>query len=233
MVTRKPAWVARRSEARRTEIVKALALVLQERGLAGMTMAKIAGRLGMTKGSLYYYFRDKDELLYHCHLRASAASLAALEDGGPALPADARLRRVLAGHIRGITDEVYGAVMLTDLESISQPRRARIVRIRDRFERGVRRILEEGIATGVFAPMDVKLAGFALLGAINWIPKWYDPRGRLSPAAIAEQFSELLVGAVRAPGTAAEPARRSSARPRGRTRRPAHRPRGAGSPGIR
>jgi hypothetical protein len=87
--------------------------------------------------------------------------------------------------------------MLTDLESTSDARRRRVVAMRDRFERGVRRLIKQGIEQGVFAKVDVKLAGFAILGAINWIPKWYDPRGPMPAAAIAEQFADLLVGALR------------------------------------
>lgn len=162
-------------------------------------MEKIASRLGMTKGSLYYYFRDKDDLLYECHRRATQVSLDALARSRSSdAPPDLRLREVLVGHIRGITDEVYGAVMLTDLESISPARRRRIVAMRDRFERGVREIIRQGVENGLFGKVDVRIAGFATLGAINWIPKWYDPRGPLSAAEVAEQFADLLVRALRA-----------------------------------
>lgn len=194
-----PSPRANRVELRRYEILRSLGLVLQERGLAGITMEEIARKLGMTKGSLYYYFEDKDDLLYQCHLRCIPVSMKALRKSkSKTLPPDIRLRELLAAHVRGITDEVYGAVILTDLESISPPRRRRIVALRDAFERGVRDIIREGIEQGVFRKVDIKLAGFALLGAINWIPKWYDPRGRLSSVEIAEQFADFFVSALRA-----------------------------------
>jgi AcrR family transcriptional regulator len=98
---------AARTELRRTEIFRSLGLVLQERGIAGISMGEIAHRLGMTKGSLYYYFKDKDDLLYQCHMRAMEVSLRALRDERLAtLPPEARLREVLVAHIRGITEEV-------------------------------------------------------------------------------------------------------------------------------
>jgi AcrR family transcriptional regulator len=188
-----------RVELRRYEILRSLGLVLQERGLAGITMDEIARKLGMTKGSLYYYFEDKDDLLYQCHLRCIPVSMKALRKSrSKTLPPDIRLRELLISHVRGITDEVYGAVILTDLESISPRRRRRIVALRDAFERGVRGMIREGIEQGIFRKVDIKLAGFAMLGAINWIPKWYDPRGRLSSVEIAEQFADFFVSALRA-----------------------------------
>ncbi len=189
---------AARTELRRTEIFHSLGLVLQERGIAGITMDEIAQRLGMTKGSLYYYFKDKDDLLYQCHMRAMEVSLRALrEAAGLRLPPDERLRRVLVAHIRGITDEVYGAVVLTDIESLSRPRRRRYVAKRDLFERAVRDMIAEGIREKVFREVDVKLAGFAMLGAINWISKWYSPDGPWTSAQIAEGFADFLLAALR------------------------------------
>ena len=178
--------------------------MLQERGIAGITMGEIAERLGMTKGTLYYYFEDKDDLLYQCHMRCMEVSLRALRDEElHRLPPDARLRKTLTAHIRGITDEVYGAVVLTDLESLSARRRHRYIAGRDEFERGVRAILDEGIQQGVFRKVDVRLAGFAMLGAINWISKWYSPNGPWSSAELADTLAEFLVDGLASGGRTA------------------------------
>jgi len=182
---------------RRKEIFRSLGLVLRERGLASLTMQDIADRLGMTKGSLYYYFKDKQDLLYQCHLACMSVSLDALAHAKVSRrPPAARLRVVLTQHIRAITDEVYGAVMLTDLESLAAAQRKRYVAMRDRFEKGVRALIRDGVRRGEFRPVDARLAGFAILGAINWIPKWYHPGGELSSEAIAESFVGFLVAAL-------------------------------------
>jgi TetR/AcrR family transcriptional regulator len=196
----KLAWTRRAStEDRRKEIFRSLGLALRERGVALLTMQDIAGRLGITKGNLYYYFKDKQDLIYRCHLACMRVSLDALaESRRSKRRAGERLRAVLAKHIRAITDEVYGAVMLTDLESLTPLQRRRYVAMRDRFERGVRQLIHEGIAAGEFRRVDPRVAGFAILGAINWIPKWYDPRGELSAAEIAQMFTDFLVRSLEA-----------------------------------
>jgi len=184
-------------QARRTEIFRSLGLVLRERGFASLTMQDIAKRLGLTKGNLYYYFKDKQDLLYQCHLACMRRSLEALvETRASRQPPGARLRELLTRHIRAITEEVYGTVMLTDLESLTPVQRARYVAMRDRFERGVRQLIREGIESGHFRKVDPRLAGFAILGAINWIPKWYRPDGEFGGAALADAFSGFLVAAL-------------------------------------
>ena len=115
---------------------------------------------------------------------------------GSADPRGRRRRRLLPRHIRAIPDEVYGAVLLTDLESLTPLQRRRYVAMRDRFERGVRQLIREGMRRREFRKLDARLARFAILGAINWIPKWYDPRGALSSAEIAEAFADFLVTAL-------------------------------------
>jgi AcrR family transcriptional regulator len=191
-------WKRRASpEERRREIFRSLGLVLRERGLASLTMQDIADRLGLTKGNLYYYFEDKQDLLYQCHLACMAVSLDALRrERSRQRPPAERLRAILRQHIRAITDEVYGAVMLTDLESLTPRQRRIYVAQRDRFEHGVRALIREGMERGDFKKVDARLAGFAILGAINWIPKWYHPRGELTSVQVADALADFLVAAL-------------------------------------
>ena len=47
------------------------------------------------------------------------------------------------------------------------------------------------MAAGAFAPDDPKLTSFAILGAVNWIPRWFDPKGPASSQEIADRFADL------------------------------------------
>jgi AcrR family transcriptional regulator len=180
-------------EERRDEILRTLAEFLRERHLSALKMQDIADRLGMTKGNLYYYFKSKHEILFHCHMKAMEHSLGAL-DAVRAMPGSPgeKLHALLVRHIRSITDEAYGAVLLTDLENLTRPQRRRYVALRDRFEHGVRSLIEEGIAQGEFIDQDVNLAGFAILGAVNWISKWYKERGPRTAQEVAVAFADFF-----------------------------------------
>jgi hypothetical protein len=52
--------------------------------------------------------------------------------------------------------------------------------------------IEEGIAQGEFADQDVNLAGFAILGAVNWISKWYNARGPRTAQEVAVAFADFF-----------------------------------------
>jgi AcrR family transcriptional regulator len=181
-------------DERRDQILRGLASFVRKRKLASLTMREIADQLGLVKGNLYYYFKSKQDILFHCHVKCIAISLAALDEvlAEKLPPADA-LRSLLVRHIRNITEDAYSGVLLTDLESLTPAQRKRYVTMRDRFEQGVRKMIRDGIADGTFAEQNVDLAGFTILGAINWIPKWYRRDGSLSSLEVAERVTEQLI----------------------------------------
>ena len=74
-----------------------------------------------------------------------------------------------------ILDELHGTALFLDLEALSPAHLKAVIVRRDAFDHGVRRVLEEGMATGVFGRGDPKLLAFALFGAVNWIPAVVQP----------------------------------------------------------
>ena len=87
--------------------------------------------------------------------------------------------------VHTILDELHGTALFLDLEALSPPHRKAVVARRDQFDRGMRRVIQEGCRSGVFARCDAKLMSFAILGAVNWIPRWFNrtvlPPARRSP----------------------------------------------------
>jgi TetR/AcrR family transcriptional regulator len=72
-----------------------------------------------------------------------------------------------------------------------------VIARRDRFDKGMREVLKEGIRSGTFAYADAKLLSFAILGAVNWIPRWYSPGGPSTSEEIADKFADYLIAGLR------------------------------------
>jgi AcrR family transcriptional regulator len=203
-------WSGRGSpkRSRRDAILKSVASVLRDSRLSSLTMQDIAQQLGITKGNLYYYFRDKQDILYQCHMQCMDVSLEVLREV-QARRAEPRpetvhdsLRALLMGHMHGILENGFGNVLLTDLDNLSPPQRRRYVAKRDEFETGVRELIAAGVAAKEFDCPDIKLASISMLGAINWIPKWYHPGGGMGPDEVAAGMADFLMRALRAGGKA-------------------------------
>jgi AcrR family transcriptional regulator len=152
----------------------------------------------MTKGNLYYYFEDKEEILFFCHDYSLDLLLDLLQRvRKEAKKPEERVRRLVEAFVHMILDELSGTALTLDFEALSPPRLRKIIRKRDRFDRGLREFLGEGMARGVFAPGDPKLLTFAILGAVNWITRWFDPRGPATSHEIARVFADYLVSGLR------------------------------------
>jgi AcrR family transcriptional regulator len=183
---------------KRVEILRSAAAAFRRRGYHGATTAEIARSLRMTKGSLYYYFRDKEEILFFCHdysLDILLELLERVERSGQ--PADAKLGELIEAFVHMIIDELRGTALTLDLDALSPAHRRSVVAKRDRVDKGIRRILDEGVAAGLFRPADPKLLSFAMLGAVNWITRWFDPSGPASSQEIGRAFAEYLVAGLR------------------------------------
>ena len=192
---------------RREAILRSVANVLRNSRLSSLTIKQVADELGMTKGNLYYYFQDKQDILYHCHMRSVENSLRALSDARALghTPSE-KLRILLVRHIRAIIDDGFGSILQTDLENIRSSQRKQYIAKRDELERGVRLLIEDGVRAGEFVCADVKLTGFAILGGINWIPKWYRPSGSFTSAEISEHMADYYLRGLRSGAHAAEQA---------------------------
>src|SRR6267154_5278408 len=91
----------------RVDILKSAAKAFRRLGYHGATVEEIAAALHMKKGNLYYYFRNKEEILFACH-EYSHDRLQELLDQvvrGTA-PADEKLRRLIVSTVHVILDEL-------------------------------------------------------------------------------------------------------------------------------
>jgi len=174
---RQSAHVQAKRQRRRTEILHAALRAFRRGGFHATTLDDIALQLGVRKTALYHYFPDKEAMLYACHregLEEVAGIIAAARRRGSYAE---QLAHAIREHVRVMTDTLEGSSLAFEVSALSARRRAEVIAARDRYERALRDIVRRGIAAGEFRAVDPKLAVFAILGAINWIARWYAPDG--------------------------------------------------------
>jgi len=186
--------VARRYLARRLEILRAAGKQFRASGFAETGMRDIAAAADLSPANLYNYFQGKHELLFFCQDLTLDRLLAALEKARRLRATAAeRLRQVILSHMRCVLDEVEGSAAHLLTSSLPPRLNHALVLKRDRYEAGVRHLIAAGTRTGEFAPCDPALAARAILGALNWTVRWFNPGGTLSATEIAEGFSDYLI----------------------------------------
>ena len=191
------AAAAEKTQERKREILAAASKVFRAKGLHAAGMRDIAAELGMAVGNLYYYFRDKEDLLAYVQesalsrLLEMAARVRALD-----LPADGKLQLLLEEHVVGLNDPeegTPGSLAHLEVEALGEERRAGVLARRDEYEQTVRALIEEGMDQGMFRRADPKVASLALLGSVNWTVKWFRPEGGKSAREIGRQIADMMV----------------------------------------
>ncbi|MGQ9825376.1 MAG: TetR/AcrR family transcriptional regulator [Desulfotomaculales bacterium] len=184
-----------RAAERRMSIIKVAARLFSEKGYHEATLEDIARDLKYTKGSIYYYINSKQELLFQCHELAMDMLLGRLEEiMAKDLPPDEKLKEGIKAHIELVVGEMslVNVALWQDFE-LQEDYRQVIVAKRDRYERHFRQLIEEGVAKGIFRPLSSKVAVFIIMGAVNWIPRWFSEKGSMSKSEIAGFFADYLV----------------------------------------
>jgi AcrR family transcriptional regulator len=187
-----------RSDSTRIQILQSAAAAFRKVGYHGATVQNIAAALRMEKGNLYYYFRNKEEILFACHQYSLDGLIHLLDEiAASDEPPDSRLRTLIIALVHTILDELHGTSLFIDLVALTPAHQKIIIARRDRVDRGMRQIIADGAATGSFGDRDAKLLSFAILGAVNWIPRWFKPEGPASSHEIADCFASYLIAGLR------------------------------------
>lgn len=183
---------ARARRNREADVIEAAIAVFYAKGYPAATIQDVADVVGVLKGSLYHYIATKEDLL-HKVLRGShgQAQLIMAEvselDGPPLERLQTYLKLI---HLWYLDHPQRVSVYFTQQQHLTGDRYAEMRMQNREFEHFLRGLLVEAQRAGVLADdVDPKLASFFILGALNSLPKWYQPGGPLSREQIAEQFA--------------------------------------------
>jgi TetR/AcrR family transcriptional regulator len=180
-------------EVKRIALLREAASQFSRKGFHAASLDDIAQKLGVTKAALYYYFPSKQALLRECCARALDASMRALERAKQeGKTGREKVNLTLRLYLKEMIDELSCCVVLMEENALLPEDYAALIKKRDRFEYGLRDVIREGIADGSIAPCDPKLAVFTMLGAINWVPKWFRQSGEWSADAVSVALTDML-----------------------------------------
>lgn len=194
-----------RFSLKRDRLLRAAAECFNRKGYSGTSLKDVAQRLGLTDAALYYYVRSKEELVYRCYLRAAEVGAEAMARGrAEGVSGLDKALRYLGHHIVAMCGDEGPMAIMSEIPSLSEAHKADILERSRRHSLEFEALLTEGIEDGSIAPCDVRMTGNAVMGAINWIPKWYRPGGSIDRGQIREQFVGFIHRGL-APGSASDP----------------------------
>ena len=186
-----------RFEAQRHRILKAAASCFNQKGFSGTSLKDVSRHLDLTDAALYYYVKNKEELVYQCYLRAAElgreAMDRAIEDGSTGFE---KAQLYITYHVEIIVGERGPVAIMSEIPSLKRTHRNEILEVSRRHSTGFEGILQAGIADGSIAPCDVRMTGNAIMGSINWIPKWFHGSSKMAKQ-IMQEFPDTLTAGLK------------------------------------
>lgn len=207
-----PLGAATKSGRRREAILAHATELFDRKGYLNTSLDDVAQAVGLTREALYYYYRNRSEIL----LAIIEPQAAGLIDGLKAIVADSaphaeKLHLAVRNHLERfdlhcleMTITLRDGVMGT-----GDPVRGAMARIWKKYERMWIALVAQGQSSGAFSKSgDPKMVAFGILGMCNWLARWYDPKKQTTIDEIIRTFSDLVShGLVASPPAAAPGAR--------------------------
>ncbi len=161
--------------------------VFRERGYDGSSLEQVARAAGITKASIYYHVRSKEQLLERGVGRAFDALFAELDQPAATTGRGVdRLKFIVRRTIEITVERLDEVALLLSVRGNTRVER-KIVDRRREFDHRVAEIMSAAQAEReVRADIDPRLATRLLFGMLNSITEWYRPDGDLGGAEIAQ-----------------------------------------------
>ena len=181
-----PRW-RRLPEERPKQILDAALAVFAERGLAAARLEDIAKRAGVSKGTIYLYFANKEELFREV---VRDTVIAFIERGEARFAAEGDPIRALdvwmEGHWNWIRSDVFPAMhrlVNSELRDFPDLYEFYAVEVVGRAQRLVCEVLERGMETGVFRRTDALVAARMLSALLVTHGTWYHQKNSFKSIA--------------------------------------------------
>ena len=186
---KKPALIAKKES-----LTEAIAKLFYEKGYEKTSTRDIAASLSIPGSLLYYYFKNKQEMLFSIVDEAMENTIPILrEKVEPINNAEDKLAVIVDCHIRFfVSHPFHSKVFIMDGHSLEGEYR-RIIAGKERwYFEFVRKVLAEIIESNN-TDLDVNTATFSLFGILNWTYFWYSPDGRVSPDDLAKNIVKMVL----------------------------------------
>ncbi|MCM3601685.1 TetR/AcrR family transcriptional regulator [Robertmurraya korlensis] len=184
---------------KKEQIILSAIKIMNRKGYNGATMEEIAAELLMTKGALYYYFKNKEDLIFQCHELVLTNAIEELQVHlEEPVSYETRLRNMIKTHIAyAIKEKETFNMILKPDETFSSEQLKPILLKRQEYAHQFDTVIKEGMKANEFTITELKIARMILLGSMNWIQQWYQPDGKFNVEELQNVYADYLLKVVK------------------------------------
>jgi AcrR family transcriptional regulator len=192
-------------DRKRQEILHCAAILFNTRGARGTTLTDITAELGLTKTSLYYYVKNKDDLAYQCY-RESCRQFSLLIEAAAEKTDGSFLSTLYCSFLdvwAGVLERTRPAMtILSEVQSLKEPKQSEIKQEYVSLVLRIRDLLERDKAAGVYVDTNCFLSAHAFFSTLQWVPAWLTRQQLPSLPAIKKAAHAIIENGISSRPTA-------------------------------
>lgn len=182
------------------EVLIAAGRLFGQLGVEATTMSKLAAEVGLGQSSLYYYFRNRDEVVAALVARANVVPLELIEGlvhGDGIVPL--KLYRFVRGDVEALCGLPFDINEIHRIAGRQRDRFADYWQERALLDRRLTSLVRAGVRDGSLRDIDPRLASATILASDEGTQNWF--RLRPQPARrVADAVARITIGGLVAPG---------------------------------
>ncbi|GAB4072820.1 TetR/AcrR family transcriptional regulator [Barrientosiimonas marina] len=182
------------------QITQQAIILFGEKGFSETSIQDIVDELGVTKGTFYYYFTSKKQLLKDIHHEYISGLL---ERQSRIIDNDARTQKEkIIGIIRLLITDIAdkgpsARVFFREMHHLSDDHAKNIKARREDFRLNVEKVLQTGVRNREFRQgLQVDMIAFGILGVTNWSYNWFNSDGDVSPEELSKIFADMILTGI-------------------------------------
>jgi len=181
------------------EVLHSAANIFFAKGFHATSIEDVARDVGMLKGSLYYYIKSKDDLLFRL-------LMAGIEDGDAFIARQIDLKgdpvEQLEQAIRAqidyiVQNRVPFGLFLHEFDSLSGKRQHKLISVMSRYNSRFVELVRRGQQQGKLVEGEPWIVVNGILGMCNWLYRWYDADQEADSARIKDIFVRMIFDGIR------------------------------------
>lgn len=195
-------------------IRQAAVRVIAKHGFEAASLREIAKEVGIRAPSLYNYIKSKEKLLYDLLKEPLQAMIAEYRQRTEGMTdAAARLQVFTQVHLNfHLHSRLEVFIGNMELRSLTGPHYRTITALREEYAQLLQKIIEDGVAQGVFTALEPRVVTLVMLGMLSGVCNWYRPDGTLSADEMVQLHLDLAFRALGAKPPATSKAGRPAAK---------------------
>ena len=181
------------TETRKAQILKIASYIFYRDGYEKGSLNAVARKVGISKAAIYYHFKNKEEILYNIIIDDIDRLIFDLGEISKRKDDPIKeLKEMIDVQVSYMSQKINAKIVFEDgnflgknYQKILRKRQKEIVEI-------YKNKLKEIASVRKLKDINITVAKFSVLGIINWLYQWYNPKGKMSMEKIKENIIKII-----------------------------------------